>query len=260
MKIYIMTDLEGAAMVSRWRQVVAGDKGDPEMKRQAMTLLTGEVNAAVDGILEADPAAEIIVCDGHGNGGVDIMSFHPKAKLLYGGNRPPFGLDETFDAYFFVGQHAMAGVPGATLPHTYSADSIEYYKLNGRFVGEFGARAMMAGTFGVPTVFVSGDDKAIAEARDLVPGIHGAVVKQGLGEELELHLSPPAAREVVRRVAREAARDIPNILPVQVTPPYTQEIRVYEGFRIKGYLDRGAEQIDERTVLFKSDNICDLLI
>lgn len=260
MKIYIMTDLEGPAMVSRFEQT-RGRTEMPEMKREAMQLLTGEVNAAIDGILDACPQSEIIVWDGHGSGGIDIMSFHPKARFIARGPiKPPYFLDSSFDALFFVGQHAMAGTKNAPLCHTYSSKSIEYYKLNGQFVGEFGARAIMAGTFGVPTVFISGDDKAVAEARALVPGIQAATVKQGLGLELALHLSPEASMQLIRKIAAEALRDISNIPPICVEGPYTQEIRVKEGISIDDYLMDGAEQIDERTVILRSDNISDLLI
>jgi D-amino peptidase len=119
----------------------------------------------------------------------------------------------------------------------------------------------MAGTLGVPTVFISGDDKAVAEARALVPGIFGAVVKQGLGRELALHLSPKAAQELIRETAAEACRNIDSIPPVKMDPPYEQEIRVLEGVSIDGYLKRpGAEKIDDRTVVLRSENICDLRI
>jgi hypothetical protein len=93
MKAYVITDLEGAAMVSTWAET-RDDHDDPAGKRRAMELLTGEVNAAVDGILAAAPGAEVVVWDGHGSGGVDVMSFHPDAKLIAGkGIRPPYGLD-----------------------------------------------------------------------------------------------------------------------------------------------------------------------
>jgi D-amino peptidase len=261
MKIYIITDLEGSAMVSRFIQT-RDYQNCPEMKTQAMTLLTGEVNATVDGILDAAPDAEVIVWDGHGTGGIDIMAFHPKAKLIARGPiKPPHHLDSSFDALFFVGQHAMAGTPDAPLCHTYSSKLIEYYKINGVFVGEFGARAMLAGTFGVPTVFIAGDDKALIEAQALVPGIHGAVVKQGLGLELALHLSHQAARSLIRETAAQAVADIGNIPPVQSKPPYEQETRVKEGVSLGGFLDQpGAQRIDDRTVLIRSDNMCDLRI
>lgn len=260
MKIYIMTDLEGPAMVSRFAQT-RGQSETPELKRDAMQLLTGEVNAAVDGILDAYPQSQIVVWDGHGSGGIDIMSFHSRAKLIARGPiKPPYFLDSSFDALFFVGQHAMAGTENAPLCHTYSSQTISYYKLNGQFVGEFGARAIMAGTLGVPAVFVSGDDKAVAEARALVPNIYAATVKQGLGLELALHLSAQASQELIRKVAGEAAQGIQNIRPVIVEPPYTQEICVKEGVCIDKYLEGGAERINERTVLLRSDNICDLRV
>lgn len=260
MKIYIITDLEGPAMVSRFIQT--RDVADtPELKHEAMALLTAEVNAAVDGILDAEPEAEVVVWDGHGSGGILPMEFHHHAKLIARGPiKPPYYLDDSFDALFFVGQHAMAGTPDAPLAHTYSSKTIEYYKLNGRFVGEFGARAIMAGTIGVPTVFISGDDKAVAEARDLVPGIFGAEVKKGLGLELALHLSPKAARNLIRTVAAEAVGGIGEIEPVRVHPPYEQEIRVKEGVDIGHYLVRGAEKVDERTVVVRSADINTLFL
>src|SRR5581483_8035437 len=108
MKIYMMTDLEGAAGVNRWIQTREGET--PE-KAAAMRLLTAEVNAAVTGILEADPDADIVVYDGHGSGGIVFEEICPQAQvILHGrGMRTPYGLDPTFDALFFIGQHAMAG-------------------------------------------------------------------------------------------------------------------------------------------------------
>ena len=139
--------------------------------------------------------------------------------------------------------------------------TIEYYKINGMFVGEFGARTIMAGTLGVPTVFISGDDKAVAEAKAMVPGIFGAAVKEGLGRELALHLSPKAAHKLIREVAAEACRNIDSIPPYKMDPPYEQEIRVLEGVSIDGYLKRpNTEKVDDRTVVIRSSNICDLRV
>lgn len=260
MKIYIITDLEGVAMVSRFDQT-RGDDATPEALAASRKLLTREVNAAVDGIHDARPDAEVVVWDGHGGGGIDVFEFHPRAKLIARGPiRPPYFLDSTYAALFFVGQHAMAGTENANLCHTYSSKSVEYYKLNGKPIGEFGARAIMAGTFGVPTVFVSGDDKAIAEARAMVPGICGAETKKSLGLELAMHLSPPASRALIRETAAEAAGRIGSIPPVIVKGPYEQEIRVYEGMSIAAYLKDGAQRLDERTVIFRSDDICSLRV
>lgn len=256
MKVFFITDLEGPALISRFDQT---RDVTPEAKALSMTLLTGEINAAVDGILEFDPDAEVVVWDGHGSGGIDVLQFHPQAKLIARGPiKAPYYLDSTYHALFFVGQHAMANTPDAPLCHTYSSKTIDYYKLNDHFVGEFGARAVMAGAMGVPTVFIAGDDKAVAEAKALVPHIVGAAVKQGLGRELALHLSHQAACELVRAKAKEACAGIGQIPPVEFHPPYQLEVRVLEGKSIDGYLSRGGKKVDERTVLFESDDICDL--
>jgi D-amino peptidase len=257
MKIHIITDLEGPAMINQFSQT---RDVTPEEKQRSEWFLTGEVNACVDGILDADPAAEVIVWDGHGGGGIDEMRFHAGAKLIARGPiRAPYYLDETFDALMFVGQHAKMGDRGV-LCHTYSSKSIEYYKINDVELGEFGCRALMAGTMGVPTVFVAGDDAAVDEAVELVPNIVGAAVKQALARELAIHLSHPAACALIRQRAAEAVRRIPQIAPYHFPGPYTQEVRVLEGVSIQGYLSGGWEFVDARTVRKTAEDICELNI
>ncbi|MGE5532515.1 MAG: M55 family metallopeptidase, partial [Bacteroidota bacterium] len=104
MKIHIITDLEGPAMINQFSQT---RDVTPEEKKRSEWFLTGEVNACVDGILDAAPDSEVIVWDGHGSGGIDEIRFHAKAKLIARGPiRAPYYLDESFDGLMFVGQHA----------------------------------------------------------------------------------------------------------------------------------------------------------
>ncbi|MHB8993817.1 MAG: M55 family metallopeptidase [Armatimonadota bacterium] len=257
MKIYIVTDLEGPAMINRFNQT---RDVTPEEKKRSEWFLTGEVNACVDGILDAAPEAEVIVWDGHGSGGIDEMRFHAKAKLIARGPiRAPYYLDESFDAQMFVGQHAKMGDRGV-LCHTYSSKSIEYYKINGVELGEFGCRALMAGTMGVPSVFVAGDDAAVEEAEELVPNIVGAAVKQALSRELAIHLSHEAACALIRERAAEAVRKIDDIAPYYFPGPYTQEVRVLDGVSLQGYLNSDWDYVDARTVRKTREDICELNI
>ena len=259
MKLYIVTDLEGPAMVFAFDQTRLPEAA--EKNAQAKRFLTQEVNACVDGILNVEPDAEVIVLDGHGSGGIDYELFHDRAQLIAGRNRPSFaGMDATCDALFYVGQHAMAGTPMAPLAHTQSSRTIEHYKLNGMPIGEFGQHATLAGTlFGVPTVFLSGDDKAVAEAQALVPGLVGVVTKVGMGLEAARSLSPRRAQELTRAGAAEAIRRAKAraIEPVRVPPPHQLEIRVLPGqeARLPGYLKRGFVQLDERTVMLETDDV-----
>jgi D-amino peptidase len=257
MKIYMMTDLEGPALISRFdqtRDVTAEDK------IRWMRLLTGEINACVDGILDFDPDAEVIVWDGHGSGGIVEEEFHRDAKLIANGPiSAPYALDESFDAMMFVGQHARMGT-GGVLCHTYSSKSIEYYTINGVELGEFGCRALMAGTMGVSTIFCAGDDVAVEEARELVPNIVGAAVKEALGRELAIHLSHGAACELIRERAHEACTMVDEIEPYFFEGPYTQEIRYLEGVSIQSALDCGWKYVDPRTVQKTADDICELRV
>lgn len=257
MKIHVITDLEGPAMINLFSQT---RDVTPEEKLRSMWFLTGEVNACVDGILDFDPDAQVIVWDGHGSGGIDNRLFHKRARLIARGPiSAPYYLGDSFDALMFVGQHAKMGDRGV-LAHTYSSKTIEYYKINGVEMGEFGCRALMAGTMGVPTTFVTGDDVTIEEAQELVPNIVGAAVKTALGRELAIHLSHEAACELIREKAREACECTGQIEPYFLEAPYVQEIRVLEGVSIQHYLDQGAEFVDSRTVRRHADNICDLSI
>ncbi len=259
MRAYIMTDIEGAAGVSRWEQ--AGRDGDSPAKQAAMRLLTAEVGACVDGILDAAPDAEVVGWDGHGNGAIVYEDLHPRAKLIARGPiAPPYLLDRGFDALYFVGQHAMAGTPGAPLCHTYSSRTIEYFRLNGTPMGELGCRAAMAGELGVPTVFVSGDDKAIAEAKDLIPEVVGVAVKEGLGVELALHLSAAEARTLIRQGAAEATRRAGSIPPLRVAPPYQLEVRYLVGQSAPLRLTANARLLDDRTILYTAAHTWELPI
>jgi D-amino peptidase len=257
-KIFILTDLEGPAMIFGFDQTRLPEAADTMARSKR--LLTLEVNACVDGILDFDPQAEVVVWDGHGSGGIDYELFHDRAELVAGrGVRAPYGLDASFDALFFVGQHAMAGTPDAPLAHTYSSRTVEYYTLNGVPIGEFGMRATMAGTlFDVPTTFLSGDDKAVAEAQALVPGLVGVATKVGLGREAARSLAPARSRELIRVGATAACGVVQEgqLASVRVPPPYRFEVRVLPGQEasLKGYLQRGASQLDERTIVLETDD------
>lgn len=259
MRIYIVTDLEGPAGVNRWIQT--REEETPE-KRAAMALLTRETNAAIDGILDEAPDAEVVVLDGHGTGGIEFETLHPDARAIMkgAGLRPPYGMDQGFDALFFVGQHAMAGTPDAPLCHTFSSLAIESYTLNGRPIGEFGCIAAMAGTLGIPTTFLSGDDKACAEARGLIPEITAVETKKGLGLELALHLSAERARRTIREGAARAVGRVSGVRPFTIDPPYRLQIRLLDGVDPRPFLREGWEILDARTVVKQCERYLDLFV
>ncbi len=229
-----MTDLEGVAGVLNFEEWTGPGKLHYQTARE---LLTHEVNAAVDGFFEGG-ATEIVVCDGHGPGAIDITHLDSRADLLRGwGEGPwPLCLDNSFDALAFVGQHAKAGTEYAHLCHTQSLHYLDL-TINGVSIGEFGQLAMCASELGVRTIFGSGDEAFAREAEALVPDIETVAVKRGVksgaGDELNveeygrftasaIHIHPVRARERIRAGAlramqRASERDF-GIIPL--TPPF----------------------------------------
>ena len=255
LKHLIMTDLEGPAGVERFSQTYDGEP----FKLPAMRLLTLEVNACIEGILDADPAAEIAVFDGHGAGGILRDLLDGRARYV----RERADRDEVwrrlgeFSTYLYVGQHAFACMPNAPLCHTGSSKHVVYKRFNGVFIGEFGEGALLAGHHDVPLIFLSGDDKAVFEAQGLIPGIYTVTTKWGVGWQKARHLEPEEARRRIRAGAREAVLGRSRIAPLKVEPPYTYEVRYIHprtSFRtdIPGVK---TTVLDPRTVLYRFDDM-----
>ena len=110
-KIVISIDLEGVAHV-------VGQASGPGSYYydEARELLTKEINAAIEGCLEAG-AGEIVVADNHGNSlAVIPEKLHEAAKLARGWPRPldlSTGIDENTIAISMVTAFAIAAVAGS---------------------------------------------------------------------------------------------------------------------------------------------------
>jgi len=223
-KIYILTDIEGASGVVRWEHGSPAGRYYERSKR----LLTEEVNAAIAGALEAG-ADQIVVWDGHGPGGINPELLHPEAKLLFGKGVPRgLGLDDSFDAMFVVGQHAMNLTPNANLCHSYSSRGVHRMTLNGQEIGELGMRIILAGYFGVPVVLVTGDDKACAEAVALVGNVETVAVKASMGRESALCLHPTKARQAIKAGAIRALQRSYIFKPYLPPGPYEFVVEPYD--------------------------------
>ena len=254
MKVYVGTDLEGVAgVVTFYAQTSPGNPGYEAAKR----LLTAEINAAVEGMLE-EGVDDILVSDGHGPGGVHYESLHPEAKLLHGRPLAPRDLRDAvvreYDACIMIGQHALAGKPLANMNHTQNSQSIDYYRLNGRLIGEIAQFALYQGALGLPLIFLSGDEEACREAEELVPGIATAAVKRSLSRNSAISLSPQKAHERIRSGVRAAIRrQRENPLPPVAWPgPYVLEKRF---FHTDSADAAGGERIDGQTVRYRADDI-----
>ncbi len=266
MKVYVVCDLEGVAGVVDFKKQCMEDGA---YYQQAIRMATLELNALVDGALEGG-ATEVYAWPGHGAfpGGVDVEQLHPECRLvMHAGDAGPAGYDESYDAMFLHGLHGMAGSEGV-LAHSFMP-FVENIWLNELRIGEIAMNMALFGVLGVPTVFVSGDQAAIEEARALVPGIEGAAVKWGLEEKEKLgalsvrkavSLSPAKAQEVIREAARRAVTKVGSVEPFSLDPPYTMRVE-YTDEKYAGWAQQnpGVKQIDETTTTQTRDSLLKLV-
>jgi D-amino peptidase len=202
MKIYISCDMEGISGVVAGKQT----QMDGEEYKRAQKLMTGELNAAIEGAL-AGGATEILVNDSHGSmRNILIEELNPSAQLISGSPKPLSmmqGIDDSFDAVFFVGYHAQAGTAYSTLDHTYSG-IVYQVSLNGRPLGETGLNAALAGYFEVPVTLVTGDKLLVEEATALLGAVEGVAVKESYGRYAARCLVPEAVHDLIREAAQRA--------------------------------------------------------
>jgi D-amino peptidase len=259
MRVYVMTDLEGVSGV--WNLdlqcVPTGREYDT-----ARRLLTGEVNACVEGLLAAG-ATEIVVADGHGAGGLYFPDLHPAAVALLGRPKPPtWGLEEGYDAYLIVGQHARAGTDRGLLDHTMSAGTIVDIRLNGEPIGELGIYAALAGGFGIPTIMVTGDDVACAEAKELLGGLgplETVAVKRSLTRSCGLCLAPARAQELIRAAATRALQQVREFRPYRPTAPLELRYDYLNSDPAEQAARRpNATRVGARTVVYHGDDFVQL--
>jgi D-amino peptidase len=256
-RVYIMTDLEGVAGIDAWdpRLDAHSDSARGVAERSEMQrLLTGEVNAAAQGLFDAG-VEEVLVNDAHGAGRTILVEeLISGVRIVRGVKRPAWlpGIDPRFDALVQVAMHSMSNTPHGNLAHTMST-TVDCYRINGRNVGEMEIAAYLVGQLGIPWIFTSGDVHACRESEEWVPGIVTAPVKEGLAELCAIHLAPVDARRLIRARVAEAVSRAGEIKPLQAGTPATYDMRGRE----PGPLDvgPGGERLDAFTVRYHGETI-----
>jgi D-amino peptidase len=258
---FVLTDIEGTAGVTSFEDDASRSGRYYDHCRR---LATAEVNAAVEGLLDAG-AEDVLVCDGHGHGGLWFEDLHPDARLLHG---RPVTIEQLFKpladyaACMIVGQHAMAGVPTSNMNHSQNSQTIDWIKLNGKPIGEIAQFALYAGSFGVPLIALTGERDACEEAKALVPGITTVEVKQGLGRGAAISLSAAEARRRIREGAHAAVQKhrADPVEPLAWDPPFVLEKRFFHTHSADaGEAQPGCERVDGQTVRFRGRAIRDVI-
>jgi D-amino peptidase len=226
--------MEGTAGVVDWDHVVAGG----HFYDYYCQLLTNEVNAAIQGALRAG-ATEFLVNDSHSK----MANLRPSelagsARYLSGRVKPMYmmqGLDETFDAVFFISYHGSM-TTSSTLSHTYFPTAFARVTLNGVIAGEAGINALVAKAYGVPIVLITGDATTAEEIAPFAPAARAAVVKESVSRFAADSLHPAAACALIEERAFDAVTNLGSATPVDLTTPITMAIDL----RTSDYADLAA--------------------
>ncbi len=253
MKIYISADMEGIAGITAFEQT--DPSGPPEYARSC-ELMTGEVRAACEGAM-AGGADEILVNDSHWNmRNIIHEDLPPQVRLIRGSLKPLSmnqGLDPSCTAAAFVGYHAPVGTADAILDHTYTSETLYDVRINGERCSEARINAAVAGCFGVPVIFISGDQSACADARAFLPWVEAVEVKQAIGRYAASSLSPEQSREAIAAGMRRAVSGLKSraAKPYAFASPITLELV----FTVTAKADMasllpGSERVDGRTLRF----------
>ncbi|MGI9074989.1 MAG: M55 family metallopeptidase [Bryobacteraceae bacterium] len=242
-RVFLITDAEGVAGVCRQEQT---DPKDPEMRQ----LLTGEINASVQGFFEGG-ADEVFVWDGHdGSQTLSTLTIDSRAKLIMGELGSTMLMERHFSAVAFVGQHARANSPGGVMAHSYSSFGIQNMFLNGSPVGEIETRAALAGWFDTPVIFLSGDQAAAQQLHAIVSEAETAVVKEGLDNYTCISLSADSARRLIRDRAKVGMGKLSRIRPYRMEGPVTLQIEYTSRHALShdAASRPGSEVVDARTI------------
>ena len=262
MKVYILTDSEGQAAVTRERdpENVYGPWQAEYIRQRA----TAETTAAVEAAREAG-ATDILVHDcgfirGVSPGGL-VLHYDelPRGiRIAQGGVPLHLVIDSSFDAVIMLGHHAMAGVEDGVMAHTFSSAEVENMWLNGRRIGEIAVEALIFGTFGVPVVMVAGDEAGCREAREWLGDVEVAPVKKGLGTHWAISLHPADADELIRERTRAALGRLSDFAPFKMDPPFELRTDCFtEAQAQQRAAVEGSELVGPKSVLIRTDTPLD---
>ena len=257
LKVFISVDMEGISGLINWDETSQGGPDYPLFRK----FMTEEANAAIAGALEAG-ATEIVVRDAHDSARNILPDLlRPEARLIREWNGPLSmmeGIDKTYDAVVFIGNHARAGTPNAVLKHTMSLSLFDVI-LNGVRLPEAAWNAAIAGYFDVPVVFLSGDSAIGKQIQEIIGPIETVAVKDGIGKAASM-IHPAKSREMIQKGVASALRNLKAYKPYKPSAPYKLEIVFTDEIQaLRASWIPGMERTGERSVAFTSNDFMDVI-
>jgi len=255
MKVFMSVDMEGITGIATPAQV----NSSHALYKRGCEFMVQDVNAAIAGALAAG-ATEILINDSHGGmTNIELEKLHPKAELLSGMNKTLLQMEgvQDCDAAFFIGYHSRYGTQHSSLDHTYWASLMENISVNGQDVGEPEFNAVLAGAFGVPVVFLSGDEVTCEGSRSFIgEWLETAAVKRATGRESAICKHPDVTLPLIEEGARKGLSGLAKAKPREIELPVVLEMRfVKSSMADQAAIYPYAERLDGRTVRIRGDEV-----
>jgi len=258
LKIYISADMEGIT------GVVTGEQLGPTGFEYARfrEFMTNEVVIAITAARAAG-ATEVLVSDSHGNGqNLLIEKLPPDVQVVRSWPRPLMmmqGIDASFRGVLFIGYHSSTTNLEGVRAHTISSAKLTDLRLDGVSMPESGLNAAIAGSFGVPVLFISGDDACVKEAKTLLGDVEGGIVKWASGFHSARTLTPDAACQVIKDGVTRALGRLRDFKPFTVKAPVQLELafKNYRPVEVLSYLPI-VERISSHSIRFTGKDIVEV--
>ncbi len=257
-KVFISVDMEGIG------GVVTAEQLNPAGFEYAKfrEYMTAEALAAIAGAREAG-ATEFVIADAHGNmQNLLIDRFPAGVTIVRGAPRPLMmmeGIDSTFSAAIFIGYHSATTNTQGVRAHTISSATFSAVTLNGRPMSESSINAIIAGSYGVPVVMVSGDEQAVGEVQAFTGNVEGAIVKRSISFHAAAVMTPEASQSLIRAKAKAAMLRLRDFKPVPSSGPFRLDLsyKSYTPAEMMAYLP-GIVRVDAHTVRYQATTIRDI--
>ena len=210
-KILLALDMEGVNNVVG--TPYSGLSTDNEQYPVAIHQAALEINAAADALFNLG-VESIDLWDNHG-GGHNVIpdELDKRINLLEIDRSRPrmyFAENNKYDCICFFGYHAMEGTLGGVLAHTMNSKAIQYYKLNGRYIGEVDMDSYIAASHGLPSVFFAAGDIACSQAMRILPEIVTVATKKEISRNQAIFRDNEELFNDIREKIRNAVQlDMP---------------------------------------------------
>lgn len=207
-KILLALDLEGVNNVKGVPYEALSKSTDEWETARAQAVL--EINAAAQALFAAG-AEKVDLWDNHGGGNnIDAADIDPRMTRLSPDLTLPrmYFAKDAYDCICYFGYHAMEGTLGGVLAHTMSSKTVQYYKLNGKYIGEVDMDAWIAASHSMPSIFFAGGDIACAQAARAVPGMVTVTTKREISRnEAEFRDNAELLSEIGEKIVEAVKAD-----------------------------------------------------